>query len=120
MPRQPVPPEIDPYDDPVEPDEIVASTPGHIAMSEPGPAPTSEQAVVLATVGVLLSEREDEEDPWGFANQILEHNVGREYRQGFLERWLAMVAGKPETERDALLDHGRQIFRYRLDTARKR
>jgi hypothetical protein len=104
----------DPYDDPPDPfDDDSEDEPG------PAPVPTAEQAAPLSTIEVILDERADEDDVWGYCNEIVERNVPREFRQQFYERWIAMVATRQESERDALLAHGQPVFRYRIDTARK-
>lgn len=66
----------------------------------------------------MLDEKADEDDVWGYVDEIRERNVPMEFRQQFYQRWIAMVATRAMSERDALISHAQPVFKFRTETAR--
>src|SRR2546430_15011727 len=78
--------------------------------------PETDMAVIEAMLDQLVAEQ----DVWEYVDRI--ENVYRippEQRQHFYERFIAMVALRPQAEQDALIARGHDVFRYQTDTARR-
>src|SRR3989442_10980411 len=59
---------------------------------------------------------ETTDDPWRYLNAT--RLLALPQRQPLIQRWLDLVRGRPPAERDALLSQGREVWFFRLDTAR--
>jgi len=55
-------------------------------------------------------------DPWELLNRVRELELVA--RAEYLQPWLNLVTLRQEHEQDALLVQGREVFKYRMDTAR--
>lgn len=52
----------------------------------------------------------NESDAWGYVNAILDRDTPTSMRHQFYQRWIAMVAERAMSERDMLINRGRQVF----------
>lgn len=64
----------------------------------------------------VASQFDNIEDPWEFLNAARLLDVGD--RPQLLDQWLALVSKRPRAEQDALVDGGRDVWKYRLETVR--
>ena len=75
----------------------------------------AEQAALQAA----LEDYSQQENPWSYVERIHEQNVPQAHRQQYYNGFIAMVATRPLSEQDALLNRGAQVFKFRSDTARR-
>lgn len=72
----------------------------------------------LTALELVLDEKAEADDVWGYIDEIELRDVPRDSRQNFYQRFIAMVADRPQAERDALVARAVQVFRCRAETAR--
>lgn len=56
------------------------------------------------------------QDPWELLTRVRQFDLPD--RQDYVPQFIDLVAKKPKTERDALLNAGREVFHYRMESAR--
>src|SRR6266478_4351710 len=66
----------------------------------------------------LLRQLENSQDPWQYLSVL--RQVELPLRAQYLQPWMDLVAKRPPLERDALIEAGKEIWRYRGATVRER
>lgn len=67
----------------------------------------------------MLEQLLHENSPWDYCNAIENYEVPPQHRGTFYQGFITMVAQCNDAQADALLERGKQVFHYRLETARK-
>src|SRR6266478_6358252 len=65
----------------------------------------------------LLRQLENSQDPWQYLSVL--RQVELPLRAQYLQPWMDLVAKRPPLERDALIEAGKEIWRYRAATVRE-
>src|SRR3990167_6305643 len=55
-------------------------------------------------------------DPWQYMEKV--RGMDLQDRAPRLQKWLELVQRRPAHERDALITQGREVWKYRMETAR--
>lgn len=76
-------------------------------------------SVPLSALELILDEKADADDVWGYIDEIEIREVPLSARQNFYPRFIAMVATREPSERDALVARAVHVFRVRAETARR-
>ena len=108
-PRTPVGPE----------DDENASTPEDPEAAGGVDGQSLDAATQQAINEALLEQLAQEQNAWAYVDAIEYHHVPPELRHMYYTPFIALVAREPQAEQDALIDRGRPIFRYRMETVRR-
>src|SRR5882762_4199363 len=80
----------------------------------------SESITDMAVIEAMLDQLVAEQNVWEYVDKIENvYRVPADQRQHFYEKFITMVALRPQAEQDALIARGQPVFRYRSDTARR-
>lgn len=89
------------------------------ASVEDADAPTNELDAETVLFEAALDQLIADEDPWSYLDRIRESEIAVGGRMRYYNNFIAMVAQRPNAERDALLHSGAGVFHYRTETARR-